>query len=98
MCHAVGPLTFNVDSFDKRWSTTGVPTPQRNAFSWSKKHTIIAIDSPPPMGLSFCSHGGPGGKPTDCGAWTDSSVFKANHVAHKVPFNDPLFFTTAIVN
>jgi hypothetical protein len=52
------------------------------------------------MGLSFCSHGGPGGKPTDCGPWTDSTVFKANHAAHKTLFNEiipelksnPVFF------
>ena len=78
-----GPLRLTERSYDERYNETGVPTPKLNPFRWTKKLTMIAIDSPPPMGLSFCSEAGPSGGPTSCGPWTDKSVFAANHAAHK---------------
>lgn len=96
-----GTFLLTEESYDELYHKTGIPTPQLNPRRWTLNHTIIAIDSPPPMGLSFCSEAGPGGKPTSCGPWTDKSVFKANHMAHKYLFEEvfpemkknPLYFT-----
>jgi len=96
-----GPLRFTELSYDDKYNTTRIPTPVPNAFAWTKTHTMVAIDSPPPMGLSFCSEEGPAGSPTSCGPWTDKSVFAANHQAHRTFFNkvfpelkkNPFFFT-----
>merc|ERR1711971_812073 len=37
-----------------RYNATGVPTPVRNGFSWTKSATVVAIDSPAPTGFSYC--------------------------------------------
>ncbi|CAE8706644.1 unnamed protein product [Polarella glacialis] len=85
-----GPLLLNQNSYDEAYKKTGVPTPQRNLWAWTEENTVCALDSPPPMGLSFCSEEGPGGSPTSCGPWTDTSVFAANHKAH-VAFYEKVF-------
>lgn len=79
----LGPLMLNVESYDANYNKTGIPSPVRNPFSWSKFATIIAIDSPPPIGFSYCTEEGPAGKGTSCGPWKDSTVFAANHVSVK---------------
>jgi serine carboxypeptidase-like clade I len=83
-----GPLRLLETSYDQRYNRTGVPTPQFNPYRWTKTHTVVAIDSPPPMGLSFCSEAGPQGNATSCGPWTDKSVFAANHEAHRYFFDE----------
>ena len=89
MLQEFGPYMLTEKSFDAAYDATGIPSPKLNPYRWSLKHTIIAIDSPPPMGLSFCANAGPSGNATSCGPWRDSTVFAANHRAHKA------FFTTA---
>ena len=81
-----GPLLLTLDSRDDAYRRTGVPTPLVNAWSWSARHTVCAIDSPPPMGLSYCADAGPAAGPTSCGPWTDATVFAANHAAHRAFF------------
>lgn len=88
MLQEFGPLRLLETSYDKQYEKTKIPTPQFNEYRWTKNHTVIAIDSPPPMGLSFCSEAGPGGNATSCGAWTDKTVFKANHEAHRNLFTE----------
>eukprot|EP00933_Yihiella_yeosuensis_P045711 TRINITY_DN41118_c0_g1_i1.p1 TRINITY_DN41118_c0_g1~~TRINITY_DN41118_c0_g1_i1.p1 ORF type:complete len:572 (+),score=121.82 TRINITY_DN41118_c0_g1_i1:46-1761(+) len=78
-----GPLLLNEDSLlSDDYKKTGIPTPQENEWAWTRTNTVCALDSPPPMGLSFCSEEGPSGRPTSCGPWTDTAVFAANHKAH----------------
>ena len=96
-----GPLHLNQLSYDEKYNITGIPSPVYNMYRWTETHTLVAIDSPPPMGLSFCSTDGPAGSPTSCGPWTDTTVFAANHAAHMSFFNhifpelkkNPIFFT-----
>lgn len=85
-----GPFLLNENSYDDAYKQSGVPTPQANPWAWSNSNTICALDSPPPIGLSYCSEEGPGGSPTSCGPWTDTSVFAANHKAH-VTFFEKIF-------
>jgi len=85
-------LSFDTDDYKK----TGIPSPMRNEFTWANLTSICEIDSPAPMGASFCtegngtngSKGGPGGDAYTCGPWTDMSVASANHQAHKAFFHD----------
>jgi len=96
-----GPLRLTERSYDDAFNKSGVPSPLLNEFRWTRTHTMIAIDSPPPMGLSFCSEAGPSGSATSCGPWTDKSVFAANHKAHRTLFEkvfpelkkNPFYFT-----
>eukprot|EP01061_Rhynchopus_euleeides_P037712 TRINITY_DN645_c4_g1_i1.p1 TRINITY_DN645_c4_g1~~TRINITY_DN645_c4_g1_i1.p1 ORF type:complete len:517 (+),score=213.64 TRINITY_DN645_c4_g1_i1:43-1593(+) len=83
-----GPILLNMDSYDAAYEKTGIPTPVVNQFAWSKNATLIAIDSPPPIGFSFCTEFGPSGNGTSCGPWTDKTVFAANHKAHVELFNN----------
>ena len=57
---------------------TGIPTPLRNPYTWSKRVNLFAVDSPAPVGFSFCSEYGPSGDGNSCGAWNDTAVFAAN--------------------
>jgi cathepsin A (carboxypeptidase C) len=84
----LGPLLLNVNSYDSNFNKSGIPTLQRNKFAWTNVATVIAIDSPPPIGFSYCSEKGPSANGTSCGPWRDTSVFEANHKAHKSLFED----------
>ena len=96
-----GPLRLNAESYDARYNATGVPSLLPNKYRWTRSHSVVAIDSPPPMGLSFCSESGPAGNATSCGPWRDSTVAAANHAAHRAFFTEvfpelksnPLYFT-----
>jgi serine carboxypeptidase-like clade 1 len=56
-----------------------VPTPVYNPWTWANASSLCEIDSPAPMGASYCtegngtagSEGGPGGDAYSCGPWTD---------------------------
>jgi len=84
----LGPLLLNVNSYDSNYNKTGIPTLQRNEFAWTKAATVIAIDSPPPIGFSYCTAEGQTANGTSCGPWRDTTVFSANHAAHKTLFTD----------
>lgn len=73
-----------------------MPTPVYNPWTWANASSLCEIDSPAPMGASYCtegngtagSEGGPGGDAYSCGAWTDQRTAAANHQAHIALFND----------
>jgi carboxypeptidase C (cathepsin A) len=100
MLQELGPLMLNSESYDAKYNKTGIPSPKYNPFTWAKHATLIALDSPPPIGFSYCTEQGPAAGGTSCGPWTDDTVFKANHEAHKTLFNkifpelkpNPFFF------
>ena len=80
MFQELGPLFLNVDSESSAtYNKTGIPEPQYNPHTWSKKFNLFAIDSPAPVGFSYCTEFGPSGGGTSCGPWKDTDVFKANH-------------------
>merc|ERR1719272_2182454 len=74
-----GPFLLSAASFDKEYKRTGIPTPKRNPWTWANVTSLCEIDSPAPVGNSFCSegngtagsHGGPSGDAYSCGPWTD---------------------------
>ena len=91
-----GPYLLTSQSLQtKSYQTTGIPTPVYNPWTWANHASICEIDSPAPMGASFCtegngtstnSSGGPSGDPYSCGPWTDHSVAVANHRAYQSLF------------
>ena len=92
-----GPFLLTSDSYrTAEFRATKVPTPLFNAWTWANVTSLCEIDSPAPMGASYCtmgngsatSHGGPSGDPYTCGPWTDKSTAKANHRAHAAFFRD----------
>ena len=93
-----GPFLLTEDSLQTEdYRKTGIPTPIYNPWTWANLTSLCEIDSPAPMGASYCtegngsatSHGGPSGDAYTCGPWTDLSTAAANHKAHQA------FFTSA---
>jgi cathepsin A (carboxypeptidase C) len=79
MFQELGPLYINDDSvLTEEYNKTGIPTPIRNPFTWSSRFNLFAVDSPAPVGFSYCSEEGPSGDGRSCGPWNDNSVFTAN--------------------
>ena len=86
-----GPFLLTAESYKTaNYAKTGVPTPIFNPWTWANVTSLCEIDSPAPMGASYCtegngsatSHGGPSGDPYTCGPWSDKSTAAANHRAH----------------
>ena len=85
----LGPLYLNEFSeTTEAFNKTGIPTPLYNPKTWSKRFNLFAIDSPAPVGFSYCTQEGPAGKGTSCGSWNDTYVFKANHAVVTTLMND----------
>jgi len=91
-----GPFLLTEDSLaTASYKKTGIPTPIYNPWTWANATSLCEIDSPAPMGVSFCtegngtasSKGGPGGDPYTCGPWSDKTTAAANHRAHIAFFN-----------
>lgn len=92
-----GPYLLTEESLETgAFEKTGIPSPIYNPWTWVNVTSVCEIDSPAPMGASFCtdgngtkgSRGGPGGDPYSCGPWTDKTTAEANHRAHVSFFND----------
>lgn len=50
----------------------GTATLVRNEFAWTKRASVLFLNSPAPVGFSYCEE--PNGDFRSCGAWNDSSV------------------------
>ena len=92
-----GPFLLTADSLTTaEYKATGIPTPLYNPWTWANVTSLCEIDSPAPMGASYCtagngsatSHGGPSGDPYTCGPWSDKTTAAANHRAHIAFFNE----------
>lgn len=75
----LGPLLFSDASLrTSSFNETGIPTPFRNEYSWTKFANVLIYDSPPPVGYSFCGDD-VGGDGYSCGNWTDERTASAAH-------------------
>jgi len=68
--------SLKTDDYEK----TGVPTLFDNVNSWTKIANILIINSPPPVGYSYCTPIGPSGNGTSCGTWNDSKTAVHNGI------------------
>lgn len=57
---------------------SGIPSLFRNMYSWSKLANLLIINSPPPVGYSYCDPVGPSGDGNSCGSWNDELTAKHN--------------------
>jgi carboxypeptidase C (cathepsin A) len=74
----LGPLWLNDLSFDHDYNITGIPQFVRNPYAWTKFASVLIVDSPPPVGFSYCTQYGPAANGTSCGAWNDTLTAEAN--------------------
>lgn len=82
-----GPLLLNADSLRGNYSQSGMPQPVSNRFSWARGANLLIMDNTPPIGFSYCTAAGPTANASQCGSWTDTSTFAANHKALTTFFN-----------
>lgn len=74
----LGPYFLSGDSLNSEdFRKTGVPTLFENKFRWTKFGSLLILNSPPPVGFSYCDPAGPSGSGTSCGSWNDTKT--ANH-------------------
>lgn len=45
-----------------------------NEHAWTKAANLLIINSPPPVGYSYCTPAGPSGDANSCGTWNDSKT------------------------
>jgi carboxypeptidase C (cathepsin A) len=58
----LGPLWLNdLSTNSAKYNATGIPQLVRNPFAWSKIGSLLMVDSPPPVGFSYCTQFGPAG-------------------------------------
>jgi len=57
---------------------TGVPSLFENPFRWTTLGSLLVINSPPPVGFSYCEPAGPSGSGTSCGSWNDTKTARHN--------------------
>ena len=69
----LGPFQVNGASLrTEAYNKTGVPTLFKNEESWTKAANVLILNSPPPVGYSYCDPTGPSGKGESCGSWNDT--------------------------
>lgn len=66
--------SMKTDAFNK----TGVPTLFRNEETWTKAGSVLILNSPPPVGYSYCDPAGQSGDGYSCGNWNDTRTAKHN--------------------
>ena len=69
----LGPFQVNSASLQtESYNKTGIPTLFKNEQSWTKAANVLILNSPPPVGYSYCDPAGPSGKGESCGSWNDT--------------------------
>jgi serine carboxypeptidase-like clade 1 len=63
---------------DHDYNISGIPQFVRNPFTWAKFASLLVVDSPPPVGFSYCTQLGPSGNGTSCGPWNDTLTAQVN--------------------
>ena len=77
----LGPFYLSGDSFFTPYAEeTGIPELFRNEHSWSKLANLLIINSPPPIGYSYCDPVGPTGDGYSCGTWNDTKTAYHNRI------------------
>ena len=71
----LGPLWLTGDSLmTDDYKKTGIPTLVYNDYAWNKAANLLIINSPPPVGYSYCTPAGPSGDADSCGTWNDEKT------------------------
>jgi hypothetical protein len=76
----LGPLLLNQDSFNNPiYNQTKIPQLIYNPDGWTQFSNLLVIETPPPVGFSYCNPVGPTGDGYSCGSWNDSYTAKSNY-------------------
>jgi hypothetical protein len=71
---------LNQDSLnDPKYIQTKIPQLIYNPFGWSNFSNVLVVDTPPPVGFSYCDPIGPTGDGYSCGSWNDSYTAQSNY-------------------
>lgn len=77
----LGPYYLSEDSLKSEFfNKTGIPSLFSNEYSWTKFANILIINSPPPVGFSYCDPAGPAGDGYSCGDWNDTRTAVHNAI------------------
>lgn len=75
----LGPYRLSTESLRTAdFNRTGIPTLYDNPRSWTQLGSLLVLNSPPPVGFSYCNPGGPAGNGYSCGNWTDERTAQMN--------------------
>jgi len=75
----MGPFFLSNESLATHdYNNTGIPSLFRNPYNWNSHANILIINSPVPVGYSYCTPQGPAGHANSCGAWNDSRTAWSN--------------------
>lgn len=76
---AIGPFQLDAASLQTAsYNETGVPTLFRSPYTWTAMANVLILNSPPPVGFSYCEPAGVTGGPQSCGSWNDTRTAQAN--------------------
>jgi carboxypeptidase C (cathepsin A) len=76
----LGPFMLDGASLaTAEFNETGVPTLWYNQYGWTQAANLLIINSPPPVGYSYCDPAGPAGNGSSCGAWNDTRTATHNY-------------------
>ena len=56
------------------YNKSKIPTLFRNPYTWTKFANILILNSPPPVGYSYCDPIGQTGNSSSCGSWNDEQT------------------------
>jgi hypothetical protein len=77
----LGPFYLDASSLTtKEYNSTGIPSLYRNNYAWTKKANVLIINSPPPIGYSYCEPAGQTGGGYSCGTWNDTMTAVHNEI------------------
>jgi len=77
----LGPFMLTGASLQtEAYNNTGIPTVFYNPYTWSKISNLLIVNSPPPVGFSYCDTYGPSGNGSSCGDWNDNRTAQTNHL------------------
>ena len=76
----LGPFMLDDASLaTAEFNASGVPTLWYNQYGWTQAASLLIINSPPPVGYSYCDPAGPAGGGASCGAWDDTRTAEHNY-------------------
>jgi carboxypeptidase C (cathepsin A) len=77
----LGPFYLSGDSlYTPSAEESGIPELFLNEYSWTKLANVVILNSPPPIGYSYCDPEGPTGDGFSCGTWNDTKTAYHNRL------------------
>jgi len=76
-----GPFQLTAESLHTTaYNETTVPSLFYNQYAWSTVANVLIINTPAPVGFSYCTPAGPSGNENSCGSWNDTKAAVHNAI------------------